>query len=116
MARYVRPRGCGTNAVSRAPALSLPRITVTMHRSCPADRCCDGSCQRGGNSSPLICSCLNVTEETVVNAIATLGLRTVKEVRKYTGAGDGCTACHPRIREVLKQHAQSPSEPIFSVK
>jgi len=32
-----------------------------------------------------------------------LGLRTVKEVRQATGAGDGCTCCHRQIRGLLEE-------------
>jgi bacterioferritin-associated ferredoxin len=43
----------------------------------------------------------------------------VQEVRNHTGAGDGCTACHSRLREFLTVHgyASSPALPdICSVK
>jgi NAD(P)H-nitrite reductase large subunit len=52
----------------------------------------------------MICHCLQVTEDALVDAIVTLGLRTVKDLREHTGAGDGCTACHVRLREVLDRH------------
>jgi hypothetical protein len=32
-----------------------------------------------------------------------------------TGAGEGCTACHHRIREILAESAHS-SSPIFSLR
>jgi NAD(P)H-nitrite reductase large subunit len=48
---------------------------------------------------------MKVTEGTIVDAITTLGLRTVKEVRAATGAGDGCTCCHAQIRGYLEVHA-----------
>jgi bacterioferritin-associated ferredoxin len=57
---------------------------------------------------------LQVTEEVLVEALATLELRTVKEVRQHTGAGDGCTACHRSIRRLLERHGepvQSASSP-----
>ncbi len=49
----------------------------------------------------VVCPCLNVTEETVIRAAADLGLRTVQEVRRHTGAGDGCTVCHRRLSQLL---------------
>jgi len=45
---------------------------------------------------------LQVTEDEVVTMIATLGLRTIHEVRRATGAGDGCTCCHDEIRKQLQ--------------
>jgi len=56
----------------------------------------------------VVCHCLQVTEEVLLEAVATFSLQTVKEVRQHTGAGDGCTACHRKIRQLLEQ-AQSPS-------
>lgn len=53
--------------------------------------------------SRVLCHCLQVTEEAVVEAVAVFGLTTVKEVRERTGAGDGCTACHRRVRLVLQR-------------
>jgi len=47
-----------------------------------------------------------VTEEVVTDAIVSLGLRTIKEVRSATGAGDGCTCCHSQIRELLAVHVE----------
>jgi bacterioferritin-associated ferredoxin len=60
---------------------------------------------------------LQVTETEVVAAITTLEIRTLREVRRHTGAGEGCTACHQRLRQLLERHAYSASsEPICSVK
>ena len=77
-------------------------------RDCSFDRDCDACPGR------LLCHCLQITEEAVAEAASLFGLTTVKEVRQRTGAGDGCTACHRRIRLVLQtvraeQQAQSPS-------
>jgi bacterioferritin-associated ferredoxin len=66
----------------------------------------------------VVCRCLQVTEDDVVAAITTLELRTVKEVRQATGAGDGCTACHHALRQLIEQRATQSSSgvPICSVK
>jgi bacterioferritin-associated ferredoxin len=53
----------------------------------------------------VVCRCLQVTEAEVVAAIESLELRTLKDVRRHTGAGDGCTACHKRLRTYLERHA-----------
>ena len=65
----------------------------------------------------LACRCLKITEETVIETAAALGLHTVSDLRRHTGAGDGCTACHQRLR-LLLTHAQSSSSssPICSVR
>lgn len=68
-----------------------------MH-ACSTDRC---------NTCPgrVVCRCLQVTEDEIVTMISVLSLRTVKEVRDVTGAGDGCTCCHDEIRQHLQSAA-----------
>jgi bacterioferritin-associated ferredoxin len=53
----------------------------------------------------IVCRCLQVTESQVVRMIERLELRTVHDIRQYTGAGDGCTCCHAKLRECLVKHA-----------
>ena len=52
-----------------------------------------------------LCHCLKVTEADMVETIVTLGLRSFDDVRRCTGAGDGCTSCHRKIRECLTRYA-----------
>ena len=63
-----------------------------VHESC--DGCPD----------KIICRCLQVTEAQVVRMIERLELRTVRDLRKYTGAGDGCTCCHAQLEGILERH------------
>jgi bacterioferritin-associated ferredoxin len=56
----------------------------------------------------IVCHCLQVTEEMLLEAVATFELRTVKDVRRHTGAGDGCTACHKRLGQYLERRASLP--------
>ena len=65
-----------------------------MKPSCFASPC--ATC-----TNRVVCRCFQVREVTVVEAITTLGLRTVKEVRQHTEAGDGCTCCHGELRRLL---------------
>ncbi|MBI3866431.1 MAG: (2Fe-2S)-binding protein [Planctomycetia bacterium] len=53
-----------------------------------------------------ICHCLDISEGTVADAIAICGLTTLKEICRETGAGGGCTACHARLRELLRKSNQ----------
>jgi bacterioferritin-associated ferredoxin len=80
------------------------------------DGCCSRDC--GSCSDRIVCRCLQMTESVLVGALATLELRTLKDVRRETGAGDGCTACHARLRQLLEQHAYASSSavPICSVR
>ncbi len=67
--------------------------------SCPnASAACSGC-----PASKMLCNCLGVTEDAVLEAISAFDLRTVQEVRRHTGAGDGCTCCHGRILRCLEQ-------------
>ena len=80
------------------------------------ERFCDHT-QCEGCSGEFLCHCLKVTEEMLVEAVNRFGLQTLNDVRRHTGAGDGCTACHRQIRRVLLEAAQpSSSSPICSVK
>lgn len=75
-----------------------------MHScTCTPDDCrsCDAQ---------FVCRCLQVTQEHLVVTITTLGLRTLREVRQKTGAGDGCTACHRKLKSLLQEHAPVESE------
>jgi bacterioferritin-associated ferredoxin len=69
----------------------------------------------GGCTGRMLCHCLQITEEAVAEAVSLFNLTTVNEVRERTGAGDGCTACHRRVRRLLKERAalevQSASSP-----
>jgi bacterioferritin-associated ferredoxin len=58
-----------------------------------------------GCSERMICHCLQVTEEMLHGALVTLELRSLRDLREATGAGDGCTACHRRLRKFLEEHA-----------
>ena len=85
-------------------------IGTSLENCCPGNGC--GDCP-----GRYACRCLRITEEEVVQAVTTLRLRTVDELRRHTGAGDGCTACHRTLRLLLHQHAQSSSSsPICSVR
>jgi len=59
------------------------------------------------SSETIVCHCLQVSESTLSDAIAVCGVATVKELCRETGAGGGCTACHHRLRELLRKTQQS---------
>jgi bacterioferritin-associated ferredoxin len=74
-------------------------------------------CPRGGDcrscmdlGGPVVCHCLGVTEEQLVSAVAAFDLQTLNEVRRRTGAGTGCNACHQRIRFHLESYSSSSYE------
>jgi bacterioferritin-associated ferredoxin len=50
----------------------------------------------------IVCLCANVSERELV-AIIAAGATTVREVGRRCGAGAGCGACKPLIRECLSR-------------
>jgi bacterioferritin-associated ferredoxin len=58
-------------------------------------------------SESIACHCLGISESTVADAVAICGLSTIKDVCRETGAGSGCTACHARLRELLRKSNQA---------
>jgi bacterioferritin-associated ferredoxin len=66
----------------------------------------------------VVCRCLKVTESKLLEALTAMDLKTLKEIRRRTGAGDGCNACHRVLKRYLEkhQHAYASDEPICSLK
>ncbi|MSQ94522.1 MAG: (2Fe-2S)-binding protein [Gemmataceae bacterium] len=67
-----------------------------MNRPCTPDNCADCS-------DMIVCRCLQVTETQVVRMIERLELRSVRDLSKYTGAGEGCTCCHAKLQEYIER-------------
>ena len=57
-----------------------------------------------GSSKKIVCECLDVTEEDLLEAIRTHKLTSVKDIAHYTEAGQGCTACHALLKEYLQHN------------
>jgi NAD(P)H-nitrite reductase large subunit len=53
----------------------------------------------------IICNCLKVTAGTVIEALGSGCVRTLGDLKRETGAGDGCMACHRALRRYLDQNA-----------
>jgi bacterioferritin-associated ferredoxin len=53
----------------------------------------------------VICRCLRVTEAEVIQVVTRMELRTIKEICREIGAGDGCTCCHPQLQECLEKYS-----------
>lgn len=50
----------------------------------------------------MVCHCLQVTRQELELALTGGQIFTINEIRKQTGAGDGCTACHARLKQILQ--------------
>lgn len=53
-------------------------------------------------ADPVVCHCLQVRESEIADCVELLGAESVPAVKSHCGAGGGCTACHRRIRDVIK--------------
>ncbi len=49
----------------------------------------------------VVCRCLKVTESEICEAVTTCDIQTLQDLGNCTGAGQGCTACHIRLRKYL---------------
>jgi bacterioferritin-associated ferredoxin len=69
------------------------------------------ACSTAGayHSDRVVCRCLQVTEMELIEVLTTQEVQDLKDVRRHTGAGSGCMACHRLIREYLEQHSYSSS-------
>lgn len=61
-----------------------------------------------------VCACLRVTECQLLATLAGPDIRTIRDLRRAIGAGDGCTACHGALQSYLEAGAQRSCPPICS--
>jgi NAD(P)H-nitrite reductase large subunit len=62
----------------------------------------------------VVCRCLRVTEEVLLAALTTYEVKTVRDLQRHTGAGDGCMACHALLKRYLEPGAPALPSPICS--
>ena len=73
--------------------LDLPCVSNEVYGACPGR---------------VVCSCLQITEEVLIAAIGSGEVRSVRDIRCQTGAGDGCTSCHALLQQYLERYAPVP--------
>ena len=61
-----------------------------------------------------VCTCLRITERQLLATLASPDVRTLCDLRRSIGAGDGCTACHGALQRYLDAGAQPSCPPICS--
>ena len=68
----------------------------------------------------IVCECLKVTERQVCSVIREGKACTLRQIAACTGAGGGCTACHPALEALLQKEAPAaaylPPSPSFSAR
>jgi bacterioferritin-associated ferredoxin len=73
--------------------------------------------ESAGCRQRLVCRCLQITEEEIFEALSTGEVNDVRDIRRQTGAGDGCTACHRLLQQYVALRAYAfPDAPVCSVK
>lgn len=53
----------------------------------------------------IVCECLKVTQKQVVSCIREGKACSLRQIQACTGAGGGCTACHPALEALLEKEA-----------
>ncbi|MGH8150692.1 MAG: (2Fe-2S)-binding protein [Steroidobacteraceae bacterium] len=59
--------------------------------------------RKAANAGPLICSCMGVGRQAIVEAIRAHGLSGPREVGARLGAGTRCGSCVPEIRALIAE-------------
>ena len=54
----------------------------------------------------IVCDCLQVDEDTLLEALRARRLKRVEDITEYTEAGGGCTSCHPLLKQYLALHCR----------
>jgi bacterioferritin-associated ferredoxin len=76
--------------------------------------CYDRPCDEGTDA--IVCHCLQVRESELIEVLAVREAGNLRDIRRAIGAGDGCTACHARLREYIRRYASPAASPICSVR
>lgn len=58
----------------------------------------------------MICTCFQVTDKIILDAIKTNGLKTVEEVTNYTKAGGACGRCKGEIQKIIDNYYNGTTE------
>ena len=58
------------------------------------------------DNSEFVCRCRRITGEDLGRVAGRHTLRSMRDVIRHAHAGDGCTACHHMIKQLLKLSRQ----------
>lgn len=62
------------------------------------------------NGNKIVCTCFNVTENQIWEAIKVNGLKTVEEVTNYTKAGGACGRCKGVIKDIIETYLRKEGQ------
>ncbi len=74
-----------------------------------------GTARPTAGASGFVCACLRITERELLGTLSQPDIRTLRDLRRAIGAGDGCTACHPVLQRYLDA-GQASCPPICSAR
>ena len=60
---------------------------------------------REDSARKIVCECLQVDEAQVLSALGERGASSIMGLTRCTGAGGGCTSCHPALKAYLDAFA-----------
>lgn len=66
------------------------------------------------NKSKIVCTCFNVSEDIIKEAIQQNNLKTVEDVTNYTKAGGACGRCKSQIKSLIEKYSVVSQEPQLS--
>ena len=66
---------------------------------------------KADSEEKIICTCFNVTEKQILEAIEVNKLKTVEEVTDYTKAGCACGQCKGQIQHILDEYWEKEGKP-----
>ncbi|MBI3858603.1 MAG: (2Fe-2S)-binding protein [Planctomycetes bacterium] len=67
----------------------------------------------------IVCESLKVTEKQVLACVRDGKACSLRQIAACTGAGGGCTACHPALEAILEKEGAAaywPASPSFSAR
>ncbi|MFI5455987.1 MAG: nitrite reductase large subunit NirB [Isosphaerales bacterium] len=88
----------------------LPVAPGELLTSLHGDR--TGSPARGAGADIQVCSCNNVGESQIRDAVRLEGLTSVAQVKSCTKAGTGCGGCLPLVTELLKAELKATGKTV----
>ncbi|WP_419193700.1 (2Fe-2S)-binding protein [Kolteria novifilia] len=70
------------------------------------------TCGRNCQTCPaqLVCHCLRVSKDDVLDVIVNGIAQTSDDVRRLTGAGGGCMACRQKVKAMILEHSPSATD------
>lgn len=110
-----RPASCSAGTVPPRGAAESPQRTAgETRRPCPPTEPPMSTAELPAPDATAVtrkvCHCIGVSGEQIEQVIDAGLAQTVRCVMNHTGAGTGCTACHPAIRRYLASRQQSQAE------